>query len=244
MKVSITCPTCEKENVPSEIHSAVVDISDDGHYEFKCPNGHTSVTHLQLHGFEILFDIGAEAIIDGYYREAISSFTSALERFYEFFIKVVCASKGHDWNTIQELWKSVSNQSERQLGAYMFLYLQETGKNPPLLSDKKVQLRNSVIHKGKLSNKEQAIEYGQNVLDVIRPTLRMLKTDYIEGIHTTMTNHMSNMNKISDKGKRKTVIWLLTIVSIAYGEPGHDLRDLIDMLVEGRQGMSIKVTQV
>ncbi len=64
-----------------------VELRDDGRYEFTCENGHTTVTVLQEQKFEVLFDLGAHAILDGYYREAVASFTSSLERFYEFFIK-------------------------------------------------------------------------------------------------------------------------------------------------------------
>ena len=38
--------------------------------------------------FELLFELGINALIDGYPREAVSSFASALERFYEFFCQV------------------------------------------------------------------------------------------------------------------------------------------------------------
>jgi hypothetical protein len=34
----------------------------------------------------VLFDIGANAVVDGYYREAITSFSASLERFYEYFL--------------------------------------------------------------------------------------------------------------------------------------------------------------
>ncbi|WP_238149350.1 hypothetical protein [Arsenophonus endosymbiont of Aleurodicus floccissimus] len=75
------------------IEFRTVEFKNDGRYEITCQNGHSSITFLQQQKFEILFDIGACAIIDGYYREAVSSFTSALERFYEFFIKVVCIQR-------------------------------------------------------------------------------------------------------------------------------------------------------
>ena len=53
-----------------------LEFRDDGRYEITCPKGHSSFTIPQQQKFELLFDIGAYAITDGYYREAISSFTS------------------------------------------------------------------------------------------------------------------------------------------------------------------------
>lgn len=57
---------------------------------FECQKGHKNFVILQEERFETLFQIGANAIIDGYYREAVNSFTTSLERFYEFSIKVFC----------------------------------------------------------------------------------------------------------------------------------------------------------
>ena len=96
---------------------------DDGRYQTTCPKGHTSITILQEQKFELLFDIGAYAIVDGYYREAVSSFTSSLERFYEFVIKSILLDAQMSENLIKETWNSVSSQSERQFGAFLFLYL-------------------------------------------------------------------------------------------------------------------------
>ncbi len=50
----------------------------------------------------------------------ISSFTSSLERFYEFCIKVFCENNSMNDDTYNKVWKQVSNQSERQLGAFYF----------------------------------------------------------------------------------------------------------------------------
>ena len=47
--------------------------------QIKCSRSHETTAILQEQKFEILFDIGAHAILDGYYREAVSSFTSSLE---------------------------------------------------------------------------------------------------------------------------------------------------------------------
>jgi hypothetical protein len=44
--------------------------------------------------FEVLFDLAANAIVDGYYREAIASFAASLERFFEFFVHVACLKQG------------------------------------------------------------------------------------------------------------------------------------------------------
>src|SRR5450759_1525283 len=98
-----------------------IEFRDDGRYELKCSFGHETTTVLQQQKFEILFEIGAHAILDGYYREAVSSFTSSLERFYEFAIRVFLEKSSKSDDLFQSCWSKVSSQSERQLGAFVFL---------------------------------------------------------------------------------------------------------------------------
>lgn len=235
MKLPVTCAKCMQEDIANAMITATVEFRDDGRYEISCPKGHSSVTLLQQQKFEVLFDIGAYAILDGYYREAVSSFTSSLERFYEFFIKVVCLSKDIDWDKTQEAWKEISNQSERQLGAFIFIYLQETGSKPTLLSNNKVKFRNEVIHKGKIPSKEEALEYGQAVLDVIRPLLHILKINYSEAVGKATFHHLSATRNPSDDGVPVATMCISTIISLSNGEPSHDQRNLQEALNQLRR---------
>jgi hypothetical protein len=234
VKLPVTCAQCMQEDIANAMISATVEFKDNGRYEIKCRKGHSSITLLQQQKFEILFDIGAYAIVDGYYREAVSSFTSALERFYEFFIKVVCTSKNIDWTKTLEAWKEVSNQSERQLGAFIFLHLQETGSKPTLLSNSKIKFRNEVIHKGKIPSKEQAIEYGQSVLDLVRPLLKKLKEDYSDAVGTATFQHLSNTRNPSDDCLAVSTMCISTMLSLSNGEPTHDERSLDEAISQLR----------
>jgi hypothetical protein len=137
----------------SPSYTTYVELRDDGRYEFTCKRGHTTVTVVQQQKFEILFDLGAYAILDGYYREAVASFTSSLERFYEFFIKAYLLDGGIDKSVFDEAWKNVSQQSERQLGAFIFLYCQAFSEEPSLPRQKYIKFRNEVMHKGKIPNR-------------------------------------------------------------------------------------------
>lgn len=244
MKLRFSCSECLKEYITNQMIGAVVapppmmtDLSsvgfrEDGRYEMTCHKGHTFITLLQQQKFEILFEIGAHAIIDGYYREAVSSFTSSLERFYEFFIKVVCISKGISEEQTRKAWKEVSNQSERQLGAFIFLHLLEIGCKPTLIDNKKIGFRNGVIHKGIIPTKEQALEYGQAVLDVIRPLLKTLKKDYDEAISEVVFQHLKNIRTPSDDGAPVSTMCLTTILSLSYVEPTHQTQSLIEAISE------------
>lgn len=165
-------------------------VNNTGIYEVNCNNGHSSLTVINNIDFEILFEYGLNAIVDGYYREAVSSLTAALERYYEFFIKTALNATNIDFSTIDKVWKSVSNQSERQIGAYIFLYFQMFGIEPSLPNtNKEVPFRNSVIHKGYIPNKQESIDYGNKILELIESSLIDLKEKYPVSVIETFENY-------------------------------------------------------
>ena len=86
----------------------LVELNEDGIYNFNCTNNHIQWTFIDEHLFQILFDLGALALSDSYTREAVSSFATALERFYEFIIKLILLSENKDETLLEELWKHIS----------------------------------------------------------------------------------------------------------------------------------------
>jgi len=135
------------------------EMVDDGFYKVVCPAGHNNTVVLQVDKFEVLFELALNAIVDGYYRDAVASFTASLERFYEFYVNVGCDIQGVSAPVFEAAWDSVSRQSERQLGAFVFTYVLLHGKPPALMSNRDVEFRNEVTHKGRIPTKERAIEY-------------------------------------------------------------------------------------
>ncbi|MBI2412689.1 MAG: hypothetical protein HYV24_05720 [Deltaproteobacteria bacterium] len=208
------CSQCINNDIASEHPIVAIEFRDDGRYEITCPKGHKSVTILQQQRFEILYEIGACAIIDGYYREAVSSFTSSLENFYEFFIKAVLFEKGIEKEMFISCWKQVAGKSERQLGAFVFLYLSEFGEVPILLDTKKVEFRNSVIHKGKIPTRAEALIYGQDVLNILRPIIKQLKTKYDKGVQEAVGQHLIQCRKENDHPV--TTMGISTILSLTF----------------------------
>lgn len=206
-----------------------MEILDGGRYEFTCINGHQTITILKQQKFEILFDIGAYAIIDGYYREAVSSFTSSLERFYEFYIKVITINKSIDKNSFILVWKLISGKSERQLGAFILLYTIMHGHAPALLSQSNVEFRNDVVHKGKIPTRTEALRYGNDVLKIIRPILNNLKENYKDSISKVISQYLSDCRRDNDKSVSTTSV--ATILSPLDDEPGHNELMLEDAML-------------
>jgi hypothetical protein len=62
-----------------------------GKLTLRCEQGHTTVVALSIPAFELLFDFGCSALLDGYTREAVTSFASSLERFEEFTCRFLLA---------------------------------------------------------------------------------------------------------------------------------------------------------
>jgi hypothetical protein len=149
-------------------------VRDDGIYRFECPEGHQSITVLRTPKHEVLFTIASNALLDGYLRDSVASFAASLERFHEFATRVICRSNSIPQKDFEKCWKSVSKQSERQLGAFTMLWFVETGNPPDLLPNKMIELRNQVIHQGKVPTYQDCTKFGQAVVDVISPIERTM----------------------------------------------------------------------
>ena len=153
-------------------------------YEMRCPAGHTSLMVLGNPKYEILFQIGANAIVDGYYREAVVSFTSSLERFQEFAVQCLLSNSEVPEEKVEEARKRVAKQSERQLGAFIFLWLNRFLTLPPLLSDGDYSFRNKVVHDGMIPTRASTLDYGNKILRIIQSSMRLLKGMLSEAVLT------------------------------------------------------------
>lgn len=140
-----------------------VETRDDNVYKLECRKGHKTLAFFQKPKFEILFDLDAMALLDGYQREAVSSFAASLERFYEFCIEVFLENKSITTEQYSNIWKLVSNQSERQLGAYYFLYLCEFNETSIPFGNNQTSFRNKVIHKGYIPTGNEVMKYAEYV---------------------------------------------------------------------------------
>lgn len=231
MRVILACTECAQIDGPNAKLS-YAEYRDDNRYEFTCERGHTSVMALQQQRFEVLFDIGAHAILDGYYREAVSSFTSSLERFYEFFVRAALGQSGVAKEGLEKAWKEVAAQSERQLGAFLFVYLLTQKQVPLVLSQDKVKFRNDVIHKGKIPSRGEAIEYGQAVLDVIRPHMALARKELEEGVRRTILDHLIRSRTAADANRSMGTQLSATILNLSAGPVEGDQRPLTELLVQ------------
>ncbi len=192
MKIKLMCPDCAK--AAGGIGTWFVEtIREDGLYTGKCPKGHDLLLATQTLPHELLFEIALNAISDGYYREAVSSFTASMERFFEFAIRVIARKHNVPDERFSEAWRPVSKQSERQLGGYVFMYLIEFGEAPPLLSNKMTELRNDVVHKGKLPTRQEALAFGSAIYSLILDSVRRLRETSVDQVNRVMGDHVARI---------------------------------------------------
>ena len=198
MIVRLFCPKCTYEaskhfdgQTEIEVPVPVSRLSDNGQYEIHCGKGHVSTVVLDNVKFELLFEMGLNAIVDGYPREAVSSFASALERFYEFYWRVAMHHFDMSKEHIEKAWKPLSKLSERQIGAYSTATTLLTKEAPSLLNpNKHVPFRNKVIHNGYVPTEEEAISFGDTVKQLIDDDLdklRQLAADSLESVYQELS---------------------------------------------------------
>lgn len=171
MKLWLTCLECHKELGNSPLACYPTDIVEDSLYKFTCLRGHQNKFRLQGIKYQFLFESALRALIEGYYLEAVLGFTSSLERFYEFYCKFACTKAGLENDEFMKTWKQVSNQSERQFGAFLFLYAieQKAGFDEKRFkTQEQKKFRNEVIHKGYLPSEAETVNYGENIFNMIK----------------------------------------------------------------------------
>ena len=187
MKLKFLCRQCLLENAPEGggyftmpyDPNSIVDLTDSYYYEFTCRKGHKNMFFLALPRYAILFDMGISAYLDGYYREAVMDFAASYERFHEYCINLILWNeKSLQTDDLTILWKRMSHQSERQLGAFTALYYKQLGDLPDEFSQKAVEFRNKVTHRGYFPTREEAYSFALNVAEYVKAIIPKLSEHY------------------------------------------------------------------
>jgi hypothetical protein len=215
MRLLVACPTCVHDSDPPDHATYRVPVEDSGFHRLTCRHGHKTATCFQALRFEVLAELAATAIVDGYYREAISSFASSLERFYEFYLALVFEKRDLDARLYSGTWRHVSRHSERQLGAFLFQYAVEEQKAPPMLAQRYIALRNEVVHKGKIPTRNEAMEFGQAVIDYLAPILGdIAATDSAVAMKLIMKNVISIQQRHGRDGETISTMSMPTAIRL------------------------------
>ena len=181
MRVIATCPICLQEQSEGgkqpRLNPIAGELDDNGSIHVTCGHGHYGIVVYDSRRYEVLVKSAARAFLDGYTNEVVAVMSSALERAYEFYIRVSCRAKGLSAEVLEDAWKVVAAQSERQFGAFQFLHLldQESSyRLDPFITE----VRNKVIHRGKIVREPEALEFAEKVFKVIQELESILQSKF------------------------------------------------------------------
>jgi hypothetical protein len=180
------------------------ELTEAGAASGQCTRGHHLRVIVQAEHHVILFDSACLALLDGYYREAIGSFAASLERLCEFAIRVLCRHRGLETKVIDETWKLVAKQSERQYGAFAFLFAMHTGRAPERW--KHDELRNDVVHRGKLPTLEDAMTFGRACYERILDVTDELQRSAAKALEREEAEQMAHRARLLPPGTSITTI--------------------------------------
>lgn len=177
MKFTATCPHCHA--------TFQTEYLDSGVHDLHCPHCRERfVLFIRKHRFEMLFDLGTRALVDGYAREAVVNFAAALERCFEFYLRSALLERfarehrelGDVTRELDATWKLLVSQSERQLGAFAAAYLAREGRAPEFLTPQGMgsDFRNRVIHRGYLPRESEVQEYAARLFALMNRLLEEL----------------------------------------------------------------------
>ncbi|MHB8815875.1 MAG: hypothetical protein ACYDAE_21805 [Steroidobacteraceae bacterium] len=138
-----------------------------------------------------------------------------------------------DQANLEAAWKHVASQSGRKLGAFVFLYLLEHKTPPPMLRPSDVEFRNAVIHKGKIPAREKAIEFGEQVVQIIMAVLAPLRAQADDLVQRAARERLRKLAELARAENPKVAsMTVVTLVCLArsLSEPQPTLREWITTL--------------
>jgi len=219
MRALAVCPSCIDENVRNgasgvEAVPAPVagEIDDHGYIHVTCPKGHVGIVTFDSRRHQVLVESAACAFLDGYTNEVVAVMTTALERAYEFYLRVSCRAKHITPTVFEAAWKAMASQSERQFGAFQILYLLDHG-GAFTLDPNIPEIRNRVVHKGRIAREQEALEFAEQVYTHIREIEGSIGAKFPEEANQEAAEEIERQKAAVPKGtpyvglKKDTVVY-------------------------------------
>lgn len=125
---------------------------------------------------------------------------------------------------LNKTWKIIDNQSERQYGAFLFLYFSIFKNEPLCMKNKDINLRNKVVHKGYIANKDEAINYADSVAELIKYYTILFQNELPQGT----TNAIAITNKYLSVNSNDSLMCISTVLNSIIQTDGLTVRKIID----------------
>lgn len=240
MKTFAMCMQCQIDLWRPSYEAFMADYFDDGIARIECSAGHKTALMMQSQKFEMLLDSGATALLEGFTLEACASFAAALERLYEFGLRVAFAGRNMPDDLFDGMFSEMARQSERQLGAFLLLHALEFGsayKPKPSIAT----FRNAVIHKGVIPTVEDAREFCSDVYEAIYSLVGTIRTKYGDGIRSVVMKELGKRRAKLPSDMRVSTSAGFNLFSIAREANASSFFDALASFKEGRERLSAAV---
>lgn len=231
------CMECVKELGHPSFEPFFVPYYDDRVGYVECSRGHKSAILLQSHKFEVLLESGANALAAGFTLEAASTFSAALERFYEFCLQVLSTQRNMSEAVYEQMFKPMARQSERQLGAFMALHAVELGiaYSP---NQRIVEFRNNVIHKGQIPTPEKAYDFCGKVYAEIFNLYETFSKKFAAAIRDVTAHDLKVRSNQLPKGTPTATASGTMFFSIARSENKPTFKEALDEYIKAREKLT------
>jgi hypothetical protein len=188
----------------------------------------------------VLLESGANALAAGFTLEAAASFSSALERFYEFCIKVILTHQNMSQEVYEQMFKGMANQSERQLGAFLALHAVLFGA-AYVPNMKIVEFRNSVVHKGRIPNVDETKTFCEKVYGEILKLSESLKQVCSTAINEVVIQDLKKRSDLVPKGTPIATTTGTIFFNLANSDKKPTFTEAFDAYIKGRNVMTSAV---
>jgi hypothetical protein len=237
MKIFAMCMECMKELGRPSFEPFLVPYYDDRIAYVECSQGHRSALVIQAQKFEVLMESGASALADGYTLEAVASFSTALERFFEFCLKVISTHREIEAEVYEEMFKDLARQSERQIGAFLVLFALERGRSYRL-NTSVVEFRNRTIHKGVIPTPDEAEKFCSQVYAQVHEVFGELRESLSTAINSVVMSENARIAKGIPTGVPRATVAGFGLFSISSAEQKPNFAEAFEAFKEFQRTLS------
>ncbi len=201
MQILVPCIDCLNQgSFDQNLDMVVLTYYSERSVTARCRNGHEITIVLRAQLFEILIESGANALLSGFTLEAAVSFATGLERLYEFAIKVFCEHLQMPKSIYEEMFKHVTRQSERQLGAFLFLYAVVT-KSSYALDEKRITERNKFVHRGEIPSPLVAKSFCKKIFEEAGTLVDILNRQCFKSVQRVIADEVESRRKTAPSSR-------------------------------------------